>query len=160
MTRLDHAVVLGSLSACRVLKLEGDIVHASCVAVNGKGVLILGRSGRGKSHLAAELISRGADLVADDQVKLALDDGLVASGPDALAGLLEIRGVGLLQLPHLHSAKVCLVVDLDRQEMERMPQIKTAFALGQELPMLELGKSPIAAATIVLRLQAQDVISR
>ena len=91
-------------------------IHASCAAREGKGVLLLGPSGSGKSDLLLRLLDHGFTLVADDRVDL--QDG-IASPPPALAGLLEVRGIGVVQWPHLPSAPVALAVDL--RAGERMP---------------------------------------
>ena len=67
-------------------------LHATCVAINDQGVLLVGPSGVGKSDLALRLIDGGAELVSDDQTKVCLEKGkLLASPPDKLAGMLEIR---------------------------------------------------------------------
>ena len=84
-------------------------IHASCAARDGHGVLLLGPSGSGKSDLLLRLIGRGFALVADDRVDL--DDG-VASAPSALAGLLEVRGLGLVHMPYLERAVIALAVEL------------------------------------------------
>ncbi|HEX2591923.1 MAG TPA: HPr kinase/phosphatase C-terminal domain-containing protein [Rhizomicrobium sp.] len=106
-------------------------IHATCIRLGkaGKafgapptsGVLILGPSGAGKSDLALRLIERGADLVADDRTDLRIDRGaLTASTPANIAGLLEIRGLGIIELPHRPKATISLVVEL-RPRIERMP---------------------------------------
>lgn len=120
---------------------EGGLLHASCVAYQGKAVLITGRSGSGKSSLALDLISRGADLVADDQVILstaATPQGraLFASCPQALVGKIEVRGVGILNATPAGAAQVALAVDLDQTEVERLPQWHTIARLGVTLPLL------------------------
>ena len=84
-------------------------IHGSCASREGAGVLIMGPAGAGKSDLVLRLIDRGFVLVADDRVDL--EEG-VARPPQGLAGLLEIRGLGLLQLPYDGSARLALVVDL------------------------------------------------
>jgi HPr kinase/phosphorylase len=123
------------------------IVHGSAVAVDGRAVLILGASGSGKSALALALIGRGAALVADDRVVLEARGGaLVARPPEAIAGLIEARGVGLLRLPWVPEAAVALAVDLDRAPAARMPQpvtithlgIATELISGRDLPNLDL----------------------
>jgi HPr kinase/phosphorylase len=100
-------------------------VHASAVAVGGRGVLIRGAAGSGKSSLVLQLLTtdRGA-LVADDRVVLRADEGRVtASAPRALAGLLEIRGQGILRLPHVSRVALELVVDmLPEANCPRMPE--------------------------------------
>ena len=103
-------------------------LHASCAAREGHGVLLLGPSGSGKSDLLLRLIDIGFALVADDRVDLA--DG-VASPPAALAGLLEVRGLGVVRLPHLSSAPVVLAVEL--RQGERMPSPATHSGSGRPL---------------------------
>jgi HPr kinase/phosphorylase len=117
----------------RVMRNAADttIVHGSAVAFAGRGVLILGGSGSGKSALALALIGRGAALVADDRVELARrGNALLAAAPSAIAGLVEARGVGILRLPAVPEAVVTLAVDLDRPPAARMPQPATITLLG------------------------------
>ena len=71
------------------------MVHATCVAIGDRAVLLCGPSGSGKSDLALRLIDGGAQLVADDQVVLRAEGGrIVARAPEALAGRMEVRGIG------------------------------------------------------------------
>lgn len=109
-------------------------IHASCVVLAGyaqafgapedAGVLLLGESGAGKSDLALRLIERGAALVADDRVDLAARDGaLVASPPKNLAGLLEVRGLGIVERPFRPEARIALAAMLvDREAVARLPE--------------------------------------
>jgi HPr kinase/phosphorylase len=83
--------------------------HASCAARDAHGVLLLGPSGSGKSDLLLRLLDRGFALVADDQVEV--EDG-VATAPTVLAGLVEIRGLGILRLPYKATARLALAVTL------------------------------------------------
>jgi HPr kinase/phosphorylase len=92
-------------------------LHGSCVSKDGDAILLLGPSGSGKSDLVLRLLSRGFELVADDQVTVA--DGYV-SGPAELAGLLEVRGLGIVRLPHCNKARLVLVVELGGRS-DRMP---------------------------------------
>lgn len=92
-------------------------VHASCVAQGGHGLLLLGPSGSGKSDLALRLIGRGFLLVADDQVVI---EAGRASPPAALAGLLEVRGVGLLRFPYEAGIRLALALALGERP-ERLP---------------------------------------
>ncbi len=111
--------------------------HASAVAFAGRGLLILGASGSGKSALALALVGRGAVLVADDRVRLERRGAaLVASAPPALAGVIEVRGVGLLRLPAQPEAVIALAVDLDRAPAARMPQAVTIAFLGVEVELI------------------------
>ena len=84
-------------------------IHASCASKDGHGVLLTGPSGSGKSDLLLRLLDRGFSLVADDRVDIL--DG-VASPPASLAGLLEVRGLGIVRLAHVAQARLVLVVGL------------------------------------------------
>ena len=84
-------------------------IHASCAARDGHGVLLLGPSGAGKSDLLLRLLDYGFVLVADDQVRII---GGVATAPDALAGLLEVRGLGIVKLPFIRHCPLVLAVEL------------------------------------------------
>jgi len=96
-------------------------IHASCVAIGGLGVLLLGKSGVGKSDIALQLIDRGATLVADDRTILFAEKGaLYARAPASIEGLLEIRGVGIVACPARAKARIALVVQLGR-EGARLP---------------------------------------
>jgi serine kinase of HPr protein (carbohydrate metabolism regulator) len=111
-------------------------VHASCVAIGGRGVLIAGASGRGKSDLAMRLIDRGARLVSDDYTILRAGQArLVASPPATIAGRIELRGVGIVPVEAVAEAPVCLLVDLDRAP-ERLPEPASAAFLGVAVPAL------------------------
>ena len=115
-------------------------IHATCVRLNGKGVLLLGESGSGKSDLALRLIDRVASLVADDQVHIVKKDKtLVASAPQKLRGLLEVRGVGIVTLPYEQHATLALAVKLVlRTEVERMPRQEFFELLDVRIPQLSL----------------------
>jgi HPr kinase/phosphorylase len=90
-------------------------VHASCVAVGSKGVLLLGASGAAKSDLALRLIDEGAMLVADDRTDLFVKRGkLFARAPEVLAGLIEVRGLGIARLSRRKEIAIALVVQLGR----------------------------------------------
>jgi len=115
----------------------GLIVHASCVALDGKAVLVTGPSGSGKSALALELIAIGAVLVADDRTVLELRGrDVIASPPPAIAGLIEARGVGIISLRYLVEVSVALVVDLSEQEASRLPERHSRTLLDTDLPCL------------------------
>ncbi len=111
------------------------------------GVLLRGPSGSGKSDLALRMIDAGALLVADDRVELRVDRGrLMAKAPAALAGLLEVRGVGIVPIPSAAEAEVGLVVDLvPRDAVERLPDEETADLLDRAVPRLAL--CPFDAST-------------
>ena len=129
------------------------LVHATCVALDGRGVLLRGAPGAGKSDLALRLIEGGASLVADDQVSLANEGGcLVAAPPAAIAGLLEVRGVGIVSMDHLPRCPVDLVVDLVAPEaVVRMPEAATVALCGRRIAHAML--APLeASAPAKLRL--------
>ena len=113
-------------------------IHASCAAREGYGVLLLGPSGSGKSDLVLRLLDHDFTLVADDRVDLI--DG-VASVPPALAGLLEVRGLGILRIPHAGATRVALSVDLGRGA--RLPEPTTDSRLG--VPMVRIDASSASA---------------
>jgi serine kinase of HPr protein (carbohydrate metabolism regulator) len=99
-------------------------LHATLIQINGCGVLLLGPSGCGKSDLAARcMVHGGADLVADDRVMLAIEDGhLVGRAPAPLAGLIEVRGWGILPVPFLANSRIDVVAHLaPGLQAERMP---------------------------------------
>lgn len=96
--------------------------HATAVAVGDLGVMIIGPSGSGKSALALELIGMGAALIADDLTHVAPQpEGPLLSAPDRLRGVIEARGVGLVQVPWQASARLSLVVNMGEIELERLP---------------------------------------
>ena len=132
------------------------LVHGSCVAIDGLGVLLRGPSGSGKSDLALRLIEAGGRLVADDQTRIARHGQvLLASAPAALAGLMEVRGVGILKLSLgqlLSLAPLSLVVDLvSSDRIERLPEPARETVLGVDLPVLALAPFE-ASAPAKLRL--------
>lgn len=116
--------------------------HGSCAAWDGRGVLLLGRSGAGKSDLLLRLMDRqGWLLVADDQVRLrAAGACLSAEAPEVLSGMLEIRSIGLMEgLATAPSASLSLVVAcVDRDAAPRSPLPRTWCCLGLHLPMVAL----------------------
>ncbi len=133
-------------------------LHASAFAYDGAGCLLLGASGSGKSTLLAEALLRGAQLIADDQVLLhAEHDALIAQPPATIAGLLELRGLGLIQQPHVLQHAVHLVVHLAGEGGggQRLPEPTTQAYCGIALPMIALQKqSTPSVAGLLLFLKA------
>lgn len=122
-------------------------VHGSCAARNGWGVLLVGPPGSGKSDLLLRLIDRGFMLVADDRVDILAGH---ASAPPALAGLLEVRGLGLMRLPSAGATPLALVVDLEGP-VPRLPEPARHAATG--LPLIALdARAPSAAQVVELAL--------
>ena len=115
-----------------------QIVHASCVAIGGRAVLLAGPPGTGKSDLALRLIDRGALLVSDDYTELRRSAGrLLARAPATIAGKIEIRGVGVVELPAAADVPVCLHANLERIP-ERLPEARTIELAGLNLPCVAL----------------------
>lgn len=139
-------------------------VHASAVLVGNRAVLIRGPSGSGKSHLAFDLILAGrsgqtapAMLVGDDRVHLEASVGqLIAKPAPALAGLIEIRGLGIRRCDFAKEAVVGLVVDLDAADAERLPAPEALQTLvsGIKLPRIPVGRGfaalPLVIATLTM----------
>ncbi len=118
-------------------------LHATCVAVGEAGVLLTGPSGSGKSALALALMAYGAVLVADDQTVLAVQgDVVVATCPPAIKGMIEARGMGLLNAETRERVAIRLVVDLGQTESLRLPPFRTVTLCGRTLPLVLGQTSP------------------
>lgn len=115
-----------------------DVRQAGAVAIAGRGLLIEGAPGSGKSGLALALIDRGAALIGDDGVTLSLRDGRVwAAPPPNTAGLIEVRNVGIVTLPAVE-APVALVLRLAPDAPRYVEEAERAELLGQPIPLLRL----------------------
>ncbi len=134
-------------------------LHACAVVIGATGVLIRGRSGTGKTALALQLVeetnrlSRFARLVADDQVFLSKVHGrLVVHRPGPIAGLAEIRGLGLVPHPSVPSAVIHLVVDIvDPERLERMPEDETIEIEDVTMRHIHVpAKNPHEASNLVI----------
>lgn len=139
-------------------------LHATCVALphrrGWRAVLLRGPSGAGKSDLALRLIDAGARLVADDQTEIARRGRtLLATAPPSIAGLIEVRGLGIVPLPRDRrraSARIALLVDLvPPDRIERLPEPARETLLGVDLPVLALFPFE-ASAPAKLRLALQQ----
>jgi HPr kinase/phosphorylase len=156
-----------------------QLFHGTCIDFDGAGVLILGAPGSGKSDLALRLLDRSglglsglaktAALVADDQVAVTFDQGrLLARPPPAIRGLLEVRGLGIVEVPHRPQTVLALVITLsDASMIERLPEPQdlACTILGQKLPLLRLdpriasAPARVRAALDSLSVKAPIVIS-
>lgn len=131
-------------------------IHANCVAINNQGLLLLGPSGAGKSDLSLRLMDRGAILVADDRCDIRYDGtSLCASAPDTLAGLMEVRGLGILAQPYQKNVALTLAVELvtgyDRYPLDS----QTMVIADHPLPLLRLNPFEMSAPLkIMLALQS------
>ena len=131
------------------------LLHGSTVALNGRALVILGPSGAGKSALALQLLALGADLLADDQTLVSLEQGvLTARCPDTISGLIEARGVGLLTAAPCGPTPVFLVVDLGQAEDHRLPPRRKLDILGQPIDLVQSCASPHFPAALIQYLKA------
>ncbi len=129
-------------------------LHATTVALNGRGMLIVGPSGSGKSALALRLMSLGARLVADDRTAVSRQgETLVAQCPPAGRGLIEARGVGLLRADPCDAADLALVVDLSQTEADRLPPVRHITILGVSLPLVHKSAHSHFADAMMLYLR-------
>ena len=135
---------------------DTSLEHASAVAIDGRAVLIYGASGSGKSDLALRLIERGARLIADDRTVLRRDGQiLLASPPETIAGMIEVRGIGVVGAPGaatVHDAfPVALALHLvgAPDEVVRMPDPASREILGVAVPEVTLWGFAAAATAVV-----------
>ena len=144
-----------------------SLVHATCIAVDGRAALLTGPSGAGKSDLALRCIGVNhiwadralqARLVADDQVILERRGTRIAArSPSAIAGRLEVRGLGIIDLPSVPEAWLGLIVELvDAGKIERLPDLDVRIqVLGLDLPALRVAPFQASAPLkVLLRLAA------
>jgi serine kinase of HPr protein (carbohydrate metabolism regulator) len=132
-------------------------VHGTCIAFDGKGILLRGPPGCGKSDLALRAFAAGASLVADDRVSLSARGGTVlAFAPPALFGMIEVRGIGIVRMEAESESPVALVVDLERPDrIERMPEPCRCELIGIPLPRIVLApfeSSAVAKLRIALNV--------
>lgn len=127
---------------------ERLLIHATAVAIDGRAVLLRGASGSGKSDLGLRLIDAGGRLVADDQSELRRLGGMiVVRAPATIAGLIEVRGVGLFRVDALAEAPVALIADLVATEtIERLPAPRSETILGIALPVIAVAPFEASAA--------------
>jgi HPr kinase/phosphorylase len=124
------------------------LVHATAIAIEGDAILLRGPPGAGKSDLALRLIEGGARLLADDQALLRrVDNHVLVRAPAAIAGLIEVRGVGIVCVDSLDEAPLALVVDLvPSAQVERIPDNRFEVVLGLTIPLIALAPFEASAA--------------
>ncbi|MFT6675816.1 MAG: HPr kinase/phosphorylase [Sulfitobacter sp.] len=133
---------------------SSEILHATTVSVQGRAVLIVGPAGSGKSALALQLIALGARLVSDDRsIVTRTDTGIAVSAPDAIKGMIEARGVGILKIEPVATATLCLTVDMGQSSTERLPDPQVLQVLGQAMPCLHRVEGPHFAAAVLFSLK-------
>ena len=131
-------------------RLSSENLHASAVAVDGRAVLIQGPSGSGKSDLALRLIDREFTLVSDDRTIVRKDgERVIASAPDRIRGKLEIRGIGIVDMPAVDDVPVALVVELT-SDIQRLPDdSRERLVLGVKVPLVTIDAMTASAASKV-----------
>jgi len=134
---------------------ETLLIHATAVAIDTaagpRAILIRGPSGSGKSDLGLRLIDAGARLVADDQSELQRrGEFIIVRSPPAIAGLMEIRGVGIMRLEPLAEAPLALIVDLAAPEtIERLPARAAERLFDLAIPRVAVSPFEASAAAKV-----------
>lgn len=131
-------------------RLSTENLHASCVAISGRALLISGPSGSGKSDLALRLLDRGFMLVSDDRTILRRDGSrLIASAPLTIKGKLEIRGVGIVDMESVSDVPVALVIELT-SDIERLPDdSRERLILGVGIPLINVDAMTASAPSKV-----------
>ena len=132
------------------LRISGETLHASTVALDGRTVVISGPSGSGKSDLALRLLDRGFMLVSDDRTLVRKDgDKLVASAPPNIAGKLEIRGIGIVDMDTVGDVPVALLVELT-SDIQRLPDDnRDRPVLGVRVPLISIDAMSASAPSKV-----------
>ena len=133
-----------------IARLSSETIHASTVACEGRAVLILGPSGSGKSDLSLRLLDRGFVLVSDDRtIVRKAGERLIASAPPSIAGKLEIRGIGIVEMEAVTDVPVALAVELT-SDITRMPdESRERLLLGVSVPLVSVDAMTASAASKV-----------
>jgi serine kinase of HPr protein (carbohydrate metabolism regulator) len=131
-------------------RLSAETLHASTVASGGRAVLITGPSGSGKSDLALRMLDRGFALVSDDQTIVKRDgDRLVATAPPTIAGKLEVRGIGIVEMERTNDVPVALLIELT-SDIQRLPDdSRERVILGVKLPLVSIDAMTASAPSKV-----------
>lgn len=131
-------------------RLSAETVHGSTVAIDGRAVLITGPSGSGKSDLALRLLDRGFALVSDDQTIVKKSgERLLASAPGSIAGKLEVRGIGIVEMDRVSDVPIALIVELT-SDIQRLPDdSRERPILGLRLPLITIDAMTASAPSKV-----------
>ena len=141
---------MNQISPERGPRLSAETLHASAVSLDGRAVLISGPSGSGKSDLALRLLDRGFVLVSDDQTIVKKDGTrLLATAPPTIAGKLEVRGIGIVDMERADDAPVALIVELT-SDIQRLPDdSRERPILGVRVPLVTIDAMTASAPSKV-----------
>src|SRR5690242_9486725 len=141
---------MNQLNPTRGPRLSAETIHSSTVASDGRAVLISGPSGSGKSDLALRLLDRGFTLVSDDQTIVKRDgDRLLAAAPPTIAGKLEIRGMGIVDMERTDNMPIALLIELT-SDIQRLPDDSRARPiLGINVPLISIDAMTASAPSKV-----------
>ena len=141
---------MNQVTPLRGPRLSAETLHASTVASGGRAVLITGPSGSGKSDLALRLLDRDFTLVSDDRTIVKRDgDRVIASAPPNIAGKLEIRGIGIVDMERTDDVPLALVVELT-SDMQRLPDdSRERLILGVKVPLVTIDAMTASAPSKV-----------
>ena len=132
-------------------RLSAETIHCSTVASDGRAVLITGPSGSGKSDLTLRLLDRGFKLVSDDQTIIKKDGArIIASAPPTIAGKLEVRGIGIVEMERVENIPIALIVELTSSEIQRLPDdSRERPLLGVKVPLVSVDAMTASAPSKV-----------
>jgi serine kinase of HPr protein (carbohydrate metabolism regulator) len=141
---------MNQVTPLRGPRLSAETLHASTVASGGRAVLITGPSGSGKSDLALRLLDRDFTLVSDDRTIVKRDgERVIVSAPPNIAGKLEIRGIGIVDMERTDDVPLALVVELT-SDMQRLPDdSRERLILGVKVPLVTIDAMTASAASKV-----------
>ena len=127
-------------------------IYASAVCIKDRGVLFLGDSGSGKSDISLRMIANhGAKLISDDRVDVQnINNHLIASAPKYIQGLLEVRGVGIIDIHTISQSEINLVVQLTTSSIDRMPKNSTFEIEGVAIPFIKINPFEASSTAKVL----------
>jgi serine kinase of HPr protein (carbohydrate metabolism regulator) len=141
---------MSKIDPIRGPRLSAETLHASTVAKDGRAVVITGPSGSGKSDLALRLLDRGFTLVSDDRTIVRKEgERLLASAPPTIAGKLEVRGIGIVEVERVDNVPVALLVELT-SDIQRLPDdSRERPVLGVRLPLINIDAMAASAPSKV-----------
>lgn len=136
-------------------------VYGTCIAFDGRAVLLRGPTGSGKSDLALRVVEAGGRLVSDDQTILTREhDSLIATCPDSISGQIEVRGIGIVPVATVRRSPLALVMDLvPGEQIDRFPELRRCRYLEIDVPLLNIAPfevSAVAKIRLALTLVAKQ----